>query len=135
MACQTGKALQHFPQSRPAGRLHPHQIVEQKNRKTEKQKKQKQNNLRQLSCCCVQKHQNLKLEKSEIKMAEEDGKGKEEKGKSVIVLHQFPRAKKAPSPSPYPLKLETFLRMSKIPYTSGKDYQHFIIRQIAIKLI
>ena len=68
-------------------------------------------------------------------MAEEDGKGKDEKGKSVIVLHQFPRAKKAPSPSPYPLKLETFLRMSKIPYISGKDYQHFIMRPIALKLI
>jgi hypothetical protein len=68
-------------------------------------------------------------------MAEEDGKGKDAKGKSVIVLHQFPRAKKAPSPSPYPLKLETFLRMSKIPYTSGKHYQHFRMRRVAIKLI
>ena len=42
-------------------------------------------------------------------------------GSGVIVLHQFPRGKNAPSPSPYPLKVETFLRMTKLPYTSGMN--------------
>jgi hypothetical protein len=54
-------------------------------------------------------------------MAEEN-KGKED-NKPVIILHQFPRAKLAPSPSPYPLKVETFLRMHKLPYTSGKFFK------------
>lgn len=40
--------------------------------------------------------------------------------KGVIVLHQFPRIKYAPSPSPFPMKLETFLRMNKLPYEPGK---------------
>jgi hypothetical protein len=40
--------------------------------------------------------------------------------KGVIVLHQFPRTKNAPSPSPYPMKVETFLRMNKLPYVAGK---------------
>ena len=39
--------------------------------------------------------------------------------KGVIVLHQFPRTKNAPSPSPYPMKVETFLRMNKLPYVAG----------------
>ncbi len=42
---------------RPADSTH----IKLLNKKTKKLKKQKQNNLRQLSCCCVQKHQNLKL--------------------------------------------------------------------------
>ena len=41
--------------------------------------------------------------------------------KKVLVLHQFPRAKNCPSPSPYPLKVETFLRMNKLSYTSGNQ--------------
>jgi hypothetical protein len=41
-------------------------------------------------------------------------------GQGVIVLHQFPRTKNAPSPSPYPMKVETFLRMNKLPYVAGK---------------
>jgi hypothetical protein len=32
-----------------------------------------------------------------------------------------PRGKNAPSPSPFPLKVETFLRMNKLNYTSGKS--------------
>ncbi len=31
-------------------------------------------------------------------------------GKDVVVLHQFDRARSCPNPSPYPIKLETFLR-------------------------
>ena len=37
-------------------------------------------------------------------------------GKNVVVLHQFRRASYAPSPSPFALKLETYLRMAEIPY-------------------
>ena len=48
----------------------------------------------------------------------EESVGKQE-NKPVIILHQFPRGKNAPSPSPYPIKVETFLRMNKIAYTSG----------------
>ena len=39
--------------------------------------------------------------------------------KGIIIVHQFPRGKNAPSPSPYPIKLETFLRMNKIPFEAG----------------
>jgi len=44
---------------------------------------------------------------------------KNEKG--VIIVHEFPRGKRTPSPSPYVMKLETFLRMNKIPYEPGKQ--------------
>ena len=37
-------------------------------------------------------------------------------GKNVVILHQFPRGKFVPNMSPYALKLETYLRMSGIPY-------------------
>ncbi len=37
-------------------------------------------------------------------------------GKDVVVLHMFPRAKFSPNLTPYPIKLETFLRMTKIKY-------------------
>ena len=45
-------------------------------------------------------------------------------GNSVIVLHQFPRTSTCASPSPYPIKVETFLRMNKIDYIS--DFKNFI---------
>ena len=32
----------------------------------------------------------------------------------LVILHQFSRARFCPSPSPYPIKLETFLRMHNI---------------------
>jgi len=34
----------------------------------------------------------------------------------LVILHQFSRARFCPSPSPYPIKLETFLRMHNIKY-------------------
>ena len=37
-------------------------------------------------------------------------------GKDIVVLHQFSRARYCPSPSPFPIKLETFLRVHKIKY-------------------
>jgi hypothetical protein len=52
--------------------------------------------------------------KEKKKMAPKNGNDK-----GVIVLHQFPRTKNAPSPSPYPMKVETFLRMNKLPYVAG----------------
>ena len=36
--------------------------------------------------------------------------------KDVVILHQYPNGFRAPSPSPWSLKLETWLRMTKIPY-------------------
>ncbi|RDD46512.1 Failed axon connections-like protein [Trichoplax sp. H2] len=43
-------------------------------------------------------------------------KSKKTVAKDVILLHSFPRAPYAPNASPYVLKLETYLRMAKIPY-------------------
>eukprot|EP00095_Tigriopus_kingsejongensis_P003082 maker-scaffold664_size116482-snap-gene-0.19 protein:Tk03082 transcript:maker-scaffold664_size116482-snap-gene-0.19-mRNA-1 annotation:"hypothetical protein CGI_10007879" len=34
----------------------------------------------------------------------------------TVVLHQFDRGRTCPSPSPYPIKLETYLRMAKLKY-------------------
>ena len=34
--------------------------------------------------------------------------------KDVVTLHMFPRARTGPNPSPFPVKLETFLRMTGI---------------------
>jgi hypothetical protein len=42
-------------------------------------------------------------------------------GKDVVILHQFPRARYCPNPSPYPIKLETFLRMNNIKYVNDFD--------------
>ena len=43
-------------------------------------------------------------------------------GKDVVVLHMFDRFDQAPNPSPYPLKVETFLRMADIKYVT--DFKH-----------
>lgn len=37
-------------------------------------------------------------------------------GKDVVVLHMFQRARTCPNPSPYPIKIEMFLRMNNIEY-------------------
>ena len=37
-------------------------------------------------------------------------------GKDVVVLHMFNRARDCPNPSPFPLKLETWLRIHDIKY-------------------
>lgn len=36
--------------------------------------------------------------------------------KDTVILHMFERARHCPSPSPFPIKLETFLRMAEIKY-------------------
>ncbi len=36
--------------------------------------------------------------------------------KDKVVLHHYMRSIVTPSPSPFDLKLETYLRMAKIPY-------------------
>ena len=40
-------------------------------------------------------------------------------GKDIVVLHQCERSVTTPSPSPFSLKLETYLRMANIPYQVG----------------
>ncbi len=40
----------------------------------------------------------------------------------VVVLHQFPRPLASISASPFPAKLETFLRIAKIRYICDFDY-------------
>lgn len=42
-------------------------------------------------------------------------------GKDIVVLHQFPRARFCPNASPFPIKLETFLRLHGIKYVL--DYE------------
>ena len=36
--------------------------------------------------------------------------------KDTVILHMFERARNCPNPSPYPIKLETFMRMAGIKY-------------------
>ncbi len=42
--------------------------------------------------------------------------------KDLVILHQFPRARLCPNPSPYPIKLETFLRMHNIQVNKSGAY-------------
>ena len=42
-------------------------------------------------------------------------------GKDVVVLHQFQRARTSPNPSPFPIKLEIFLRIHEINYVNDFD--------------
>ena len=37
-------------------------------------------------------------------------------GENVVVLHMLPRGRNTPNPSPYPIKLETYLRITGIKY-------------------
>ncbi|XP_041361009.1 failed axon connections homolog [Gigantopelta aegis] len=43
--------------------------------------------------------------------------------RDVVILHQIGRGGYAPSLSPFPLKLETYLRMAKIPYQSVHSFR------------
>ena len=43
--------------------------------------------------------------------------------KDVVILHQFPRGLRAPSASPFALKLETWLRMANIKYQNEHGYE------------
>ncbi len=45
-------------------------------------------------------------------------------GRDVVVLHQFPRGRTCPNGSPYPIKLETYLRMAGIKYEN--DFEEFM---------
>jgi len=46
-------------------------------------------------------------------------------GKDIVILHQFPRPTTSLNLSPYPAKLETFLRLAKIEYICDYDFpQH-----------
>lgn len=45
-------------------------------------------------------------------------------GKDVVVLHQFPRARFCPNPSPFSIKLETYLRMTGIQYVN--DFEEYL---------
>ncbi len=42
--------------------------------------------------------------------------------KDVVVVHQMPKGKTCPSPSPFPLKLETFLRIAGVKYENDWKY-------------
>ena len=48
---------------------------------------------------------------------------KEEEVITKVILHQYPPAKHIPSLSPFCLKLETFLRLNKVPYESQYSYK------------
>lgn len=43
-------------------------------------------------------------------------------GENVVVLHQYPRPTTALSVSPFPTKLETYLRMARIKYVCDYEY-------------
>ena len=48
-------------------------------------------------------------------------------GKDVVVLHMFNRARDCPNPSPFPLKLETWLRVNKVKYVT--DFEEFMSKK------
>ena len=60
---------------------------------------------------------------NKIRIGPSDGKERVSNESSVIVLHQFPRTSRAPNGSPFPIKVETFLRMNKLEYVS--DFKNF----------
>ena len=54
-------------------------------------------------------------------------------GKGVVVLYQFRRDPYALRRSPFALKVETYLRMAKIPYEVGPIYREYITHAIIIE--
>ncbi|XP_052090757.1 failed axon connections homolog [Mytilus californianus] len=57
-------------------------------------------------------------------------KSREEYPKDTVILHQYGRAPYAPSMSPFAIKLETYLRMAKIPYMVCLIDVQYIIKDI-----
>lgn len=51
----------------------------------------------------------------------------ESAGENVVVLHQFQRARSHPNGSPYPIKLELFLRAAGIEYIN--DFTHVVSKK------
>lgn len=49
------------------------------------------------------------------------GRKRKQYAKDTVILHQFARGKNMPSLSPFPIKVETFLRIAKIPYETDFD--------------
>ena len=47
--------------------------------------------------------------------------------KDVVYLYQFSRTKNIPSPSPFCLKVETWLRMAGVKYEVKKRFLHFCL--------
>lgn len=65
-------------------------------------------------------------------------KKKKTVGENVVLLHQFDRGAFTPSLSPFVLKLETYLRMAKIPYQVNiHDYSfyNYLIPRLILNFI
>ena len=58
-----------------------------------------------------------------IKMFKKEQKSKRPKPRGTVILHQFPPTKLVASGSPPCFKLETFLRMTRIPYENEYGFK------------